>query len=299
MMCQQTTVAAVVPKFLTWMERFPTIEVLAKAELDLVLSHWSGLGYYQRARRLHRAAQSIVEMGEFPNSFESLKQLPGFGPYTAAAVASISFGEATLAIDTNVIRVLYRYFALEGDAQDKKLHQVLREKVSSSWQVSYPGDFNQSLMELGASLCSVKTPNCRNCPLKSSCIGRKSTKGPTSYPSAKQKKAKILTRGVALLIELQDKDSLLLVRGTSLGLLKDLYQPPILFLKEGQEHPIDRVVRPFIPNFQGLNEPKFSCVKYLISSRRLQLETFRIQLDEVMWKKLFEDLQKQLSLIHI
>lgn len=228
-MLQQTTVAAVVPKYESWMKVFPTPEELASATAEQVMSQWSGLGYYQRARRLHSCVKEVCERGGFPTTLNGLLELPGLGPYTAAAVASICFERPALAIDTNVMRVLYRYYALSYEPGDRQADSVLRDETRSILDWADPGDFNQALMELGASLCSVKEPGCLLCPMSTGCQGRKSEAGPTSFPLKKTKKRPVVTPGKLLLLEREKAGSVLLVRGTSLGLLSELYQPPMIF----------------------------------------------------------------------
>lgn len=228
-MLQQTTVAAVVPKFEAWMNVFPSFERLAEAKEEEVLSQWSGLGYYQRARRLHRCAQSVVSLGYLPTTLDELLELPGIGPYTAAAVASICFERPHLAIDTNVIRVLYRYYALPCLSNHKPTHRVLQQRTESAFDWANPGEFNQALMELGASHCSVRAPECAHCPLKSGCAARVSEGGPEAFPLPKVRKEPKRTPGRSFVLESESSGRVLLVQGTSVGLLGQLYQPPILF----------------------------------------------------------------------
>jgi len=272
-MLQQTTVAAVKEKYLRWMERFPTVQVLAEATTEEVMSYWSGLGYYQRARRLHKVAQTVQEWGRFPNDYNGLLELPGFGPYTAAAVASICFERPVLAVDTNVIRVLYRYYALSAEGQDIKAHRELHKATQPVLSWADPGLFNQALMELGASLCSVKEPACLLCPLKQGCLGRVAPGGPQSFPLPKRKKEAKITRGTALVIQNGEDGKVLLIRGTSLGLLAQLYQP-LLFFEEGEkEHPLSEAMMEIGRREERLGEQRLiGQVKYGISGRKLILD---------------------------
>ncbi len=167
-MLQQTRVEAVAPYFLRFMELFPDVRALAGAEESRVLAAWSGLGYYSRARNLHRAAKTIVAGGE-PRDFESIRALPGVGDYTAAAVASIALGEARAAVDGNVMRVVSR---LANDAADIRAGETRRrfaEEASRLVDPRRPGDFNQAMMELGATVCTPKTPDCGRCPVERFC----------------------------------------------------------------------------------------------------------------------------------
>ncbi|MBI3551659.1 MAG: A/G-specific adenine glycosylase [Elusimicrobia bacterium] len=170
-MLQQTTVAAVVPKYERFLERFPDLKALAAASEDEVLRAWSGLGYYSRARNLLRAAQKIVSEhgGEFPSDFDSILGLPGIGRYTAGAILSIAFGKAYPVLDGNVMRVFARYFGIRKDlkkAETKKQLWASAEKLVDRGQ---PGDWNQALMELGATVCLPESPDCGACPVSRDC----------------------------------------------------------------------------------------------------------------------------------
>ncbi|MCC5830029.1 MAG: A/G-specific adenine glycosylase [Phycisphaeraceae bacterium] len=177
-MLQQTQVATVVDYYRRFIERFPTIEHLAEAGEEEVYKLWEGLGYYRRARLLHRAARVVVgeRAGRFPRCFEDLLRLPGVGRYTAGAVASIAFGRAVPAVDGNVIRVVSRILALPEPPDDPLLRKRC-EKIAAQWvSPRDPGDFNQAMMELGAVVCRPRNPQCGRCPLVKLCVGRQSGK---------------------------------------------------------------------------------------------------------------------------
>ncbi|MGC1371315.1 MAG: A/G-specific adenine glycosylase [Candidatus Sulfotelmatobacter sp.] len=181
-MLQQTRVAAVIEHYHEFLRRFPNVEKLAKAREASVLATWSGLGYYRRARMLHAAAQVITREhnGNFPRTAELLQELPGIGRYTAAAVASIAFGEPVAVVDGNVERVLYR---LSG----KKLTQEqLWNAAQRLLDAKRPGDFNQSMMELGATVCTPRAPACRTCPVVDLCATRGETAATKSVPQKKR-----------------------------------------------------------------------------------------------------------------
>jgi A/G-specific adenine glycosylase len=171
-MLQQTRAQAVIPYYERFLARFPTVEALAAASEDDVLALWSGLGYYSRARNLRRAAQSVVAAGGFPQDYDGIRELPGIGDYTAAAVASIAFGLPHAVLDGNVMRVVAR---VENDAADIGSPRT-RERfraVAQSWlDVREPGHFNQALMELGATVCLPRQPLCLVCPLRDRCAAR-------------------------------------------------------------------------------------------------------------------------------
>ncbi|MFA5504008.1 MAG: hypothetical protein WC314_11530 [Vulcanimicrobiota bacterium] len=268
-MLQQTTVAAVVPRYQQWMRRFPTVEALARAEESEVLSQWSGLGYYQRARRLHQAAQEVTRRGEFPDSLEGLQALPGVGAYTAAAVSSICFERPELAIDTNLIRVLFRYYAIRKPAQNSAVHRTLREQFRPLLEFCSPGEANQALMELGATVCRPD-PVCSECPLQKSCAGRQATGGATMFPQNVPKKRARLTPGRALVLQDSQERRTLMVKGTSLGLLAPLFQPPIMF---SAEESCQQMQQAFEELYADLPASDRSWrISYSISGRKLDLD---------------------------
>jgi A/G-specific adenine glycosylase len=174
MMLQQTQVATVIPYFQRWMQRFPDVAALANAAESDVLHAWQGLGYYSRARNLQRAAVLMVRdhAGSVPDAVEVLRALPGIGPYTAGAIASIAYGKAEPLVDGNVIRVLSRLFALHGDPNKNPLKTEIWAHARALVPEQEPGDFNQALMELGATLCTPRSPHCEVCPLAELCQAR-------------------------------------------------------------------------------------------------------------------------------
>jgi A/G-specific adenine glycosylase len=186
-MLQQTRVETALPFYNRFLERFPTVEALAAAEVDEVLALWSGLGYYRRARQLHAAARQVAAAGEFPSTVGGLLALPGVGAYTAAAVASIAFGVATPVMDGNVERVLSRCLALADDPRSTGARRQLLAAAAELLDPARPGDGNQALMELGATLCSPRRPKCLLCPLLASCRGAREG-DPERYPAPKAKR---------------------------------------------------------------------------------------------------------------
>lgn len=176
-MLQQTTVAAAVPFYERWMARFPTLESLATAPEEDVLTLWAGLGYYNRAKNLHRAARQIQSefTGRIPGTVEALMTLPGVGRYTAGAIASIAFGRRTGAVDANAARVLARLFGVREPIASAVGQERLWEFASALAQTAHPGDLNQAIMELGALVCSPTAPRCHECALRPLC--RAATRG--------------------------------------------------------------------------------------------------------------------------
>ncbi len=246
-MLQQTQVATVIPYYRRFLSAFPTVQVLARAPLERVLQHWSGLGYYRRARQLHRAAQTLLEKfdGRFPATLEGAKQLPGVGSYTAAAVLSIAYGVPLAALDGNVARVIARIEALPGSLAQPMFRKAVEAKLAgllpglrSRWR---PGDFNQALMELGQTVCLSRAPRCPVCPIRTACRGRRSG-NPEAFPSPRPRRACEESHLAAALIVRPATNgrrsgresgngarSVLLARGLDDGLMPDLWNFPSAF----------------------------------------------------------------------
>lgn len=172
---QQTQVATVTPYYERFLARFPNVQALANANLDDVLKAWEGAGYYARARHLHRAAQEIVKRfeGKLPGTVDELLTLPGIGRYTAGAIASIAFKQDAPVVDGNVTRVLCRYFNLRGDPKQSATQKQLWQLAEALLPSGRAGDFNQGLMELGATICTPRKPQCQSCPLNQTCAARR------------------------------------------------------------------------------------------------------------------------------
>lgn len=169
-MLQQTRVAAALPYYERFLARFPDVRSLARAPEADVLAAWAGLGYYSRARNLRKAARAIDEAGAFPSAYEAIRALPGVGDYTAAAIASIAFGLPHPVLDGNVLRVLSRVTADSGDIASSAAKKRLAEMAGALLDARSPGDFNQALMELGATVCLPRDPQCLVCPVASLCL---------------------------------------------------------------------------------------------------------------------------------
>ncbi|KAM0862779.1 hypothetical protein ACQ4PT_045029 [Festuca glaucescens] len=168
-MLQQTRVPVVIDYYSRWMERWPTVETLAAATQEEVNEMWAGLGYYRRARFLLEGAKQIAENGEFPSTASTLRQVRGIGDYTAGAIASIAFNEVTPLVDGNVVRVISRLFAIADNPKESSTIKRFWELAGQLVDPSRPGDFNQAMMELGATLCSKTKPGCSECPVSSHC----------------------------------------------------------------------------------------------------------------------------------
>lgn len=172
-MLQQTRVAAVIPYYERFLARFPAVESLAEASEPELLGAWAGLGYYRRARNLQKAAKEIAARGAFPAKYEELRELAGIGDYTAAAIASIAFGRKHAAVDGNVLRVLSRYTGEPGEIGAPSTRARLRETAERLLDARRPGEFNQAMMELGATLCLPREPQCLLCPVAEGCEARR------------------------------------------------------------------------------------------------------------------------------
>jgi A/G-specific adenine glycosylase len=173
-MLQQTRVETVIPYFLRWMQRFPSIEALASASMQEVLMAWEGLGYYGRARNLHKAAQLVVQdyHSRLPEEVRLLRKLPGVGRYTAGAIVSIAFGCDEPTLDGNIRRVLARYFNVSEDARSTAGVRELWRLAAQNLPPGHAGEYNQAIMDLGASICAPKSPDCAQCPLNDDCKAR-------------------------------------------------------------------------------------------------------------------------------
>lgn len=197
-MLQQTTVAAVTPRFERFIARWPTVEALAAAPDEDVLSEWAGLGYYARARNLIACAREVARRGSFPDTEAELRKLPGVGYYTAAAIAAIGFGRKAAVIDTNVARVVCRHAGIEKTVIQARAE--IREAVEAMTPADRPGDFAQAMMDLGATICRPKAPECGRCPLASDCIAFACGE-PERFPAPKRKLERPTRYGVAWWIE--------------------------------------------------------------------------------------------------
>ncbi len=194
-MLQQTSVAAVTPRFERFVRRWPTIEALAAASDQDILSEWAGLGYYARARNLIACARQIAARGGFPTDEAGLRALPGIGDYSAAAIAAIAFGRDAVVVDTNVARVVARLHGLMKPAK-----REIRELVEAMTPAGKAGDFAQAMMDLGATVCRPRGPDCPACPLSADCLARASG-CPEDFPAPRVRRVRPLRHGIAQWVE--------------------------------------------------------------------------------------------------
>lgn len=234
---QQTRVAQGLPYFEAFINAFPTVYDLANASEEQVLKLWQGLGYYSRARNLHQTAQLIVSSykGVFPSTYDGLLQLKGVGPYTAAAIASFSFGEAVPVVDGNVFRVLARYFGVETDisshAAKKEFTQLAQELID----LNQPALFNQAMMEFGSLQCVPANPNCDQCVFNDSCVALQ-RKNVHLLP-IKLKKTKVTTRYLNYLVVADENGFFLVQKRDAKGIWHNLYEFPLV--ETNQEVQVD------------------------------------------------------------
>ncbi len=277
-MLQQTQVARVIPYYRRFLARFPTLAALAAAEEEAVLAAWSGLGYYARARALHRAARlALARHGGLPGSLEALAALPGFGPYTAGAVASIAFGIPAAAVDGNVARVLARLFAVDGPAEAASTRARLAALAAALTGPERPGDWTQALIELGATRCVKPVPRCARCPVASLCEARRSGRERELPPARRRAEKARLRLGLAVV---RDRRRLLLQRRPASGLFGGLWAPPAVELPAGRlsAGSARRLMRDGLGRALGIEVevgPELAAVERTLTHRELTLVAYQ------------------------
>lgn len=275
------------PYYLRFVDTFPTVASLAKAPEQKVLRLWQGLGYYSRARNLHRCAKTVVEQhaGKFPDTYTSLLQLPGIGPYTAAAIASIAFGERVAVVDGNVFRVLSRLFGIDADIASPAGRKIFTEKANQLVPSGDPGRFNQALMEFGALHCTPRNPLCHVCPLEKVCVARRT--GQVQLLPVKIRKLKIRVRHFHYFVLLAGKKIALKERT-----LRDIWSGLHDFALIETTKPLTRQQLEALPASAGL--PKRTNVKHvsskvhLLTHQRLNIHFYRAEISEENLTKLNE-----------
>lgn len=275
-MLQQTQVDRVVPRFESFVRRFPTFEALALASEEAVLAEWSGLGYYRRARMLHRLAQRVVgRSGGLPRSAAELVDLPGIGPYTAAAVSSLAFGEAEPVLDGNVIRVGTRVLAMEKDPRSAEGRGRLRIWVSGLMKSGEAGQINEALMELGATVCTPAEPACDHCPLDSECQARELGRQGEFPPPRRRRATESLLWVAACVV---DENGAWLVRKIDEGpILSGLWLPALANLELGSD-PENAAIR-LMPLEITSQPQRGRVVRHNITHRKIDVIPFFFEAD--------------------
>jgi len=227
-MLQQTQIATVIPYYHRFLQAFPTVAALARAPLERVLTVWSGMGYYRRARNLHRAAQALVRDsgGRIPRDYQRVRSLPSVGDYTARALLSIAYNQPYAVLEGNVARVVARLKAWKGNLHQQRFRNAVQKQLERMLSHRQPGNFNQAMMELGQTVCLPRAPRCPACPLRKWCrayrIGR-----PEAYPVPRPRRGAESRHLAAAVIRRGSKVAI--VRGLEEGLLDDLWNFPSAF----------------------------------------------------------------------
>lgn len=273
-MLQQTRVDTVIPYYFRFITRFPGVKKLAEADLHEVLKAWEGLGYYSRVRNMHKAAKIIVEKyhGRFPKTFSEIINLPGIGRYTAGAIVSISFQLPVPVVDGNIKRVLARYFEIETEINSTKAQKQFWQLSSDLVPKDSPGNFNQSFMELGATICLPKNPICKNCPIAFSCKTKQKNRQHELPVIHKKPPVPHFQIGAGLIW--RDK-KLLITRRRENGLLGGLWEFP--GGKQENNETIQDCVRREISEELGIKVRvghHFMTVKHAYSHFRITLEVY-------------------------
>lgn len=284
-MLQQTRVAQGMPYFFVFMEAFPTVFDLAKAEEEQVLKLWQGLGYYSRARNLHTTAKFVAFnlKGVFPPTYKELQQLKGVGDYTAAAIASIAYGQAVPVVDGNVFRVLSRYFGVDTDISSGKAKKEFFELAASLLPKGKASEFNQAMMEFGALQCVPKNPSCENCIFSSSCFALKNKK--VAELPVKLKKTKVTERYFNYLIIKDGNNNSVVQKRTAKGIWHNLYEFPLV--ETNQEVSFDDLKALVHEKFSEykpleLKPLHYQVIKHKLSHQQLYIRFWEVQTEEVL-----------------
>ena len=275
-MLQQTQVATVIPYFERFVAAYPDVPTLAAAPLDDVLKRWEGLGYYSRARNLHKAAQAIVRdhVARFPETAEELQRLPGVGRYTAGAIASIAFGERVAVLDGNVIRVLSRLYDIADDVTETATKNRLWTLAESLVPADRPGDANQALMELGRTICKPRQPLCNACPLTAHCLAFQ--RGTQAQRPVKAPKPQTPHYDVTAGVIWNDEGQVLIAQRPTEGLLGGLWEFPGGKVEPGETLPecLSRELREELAIRVEVGE-LFVIVRHAFTHFRITLHGFR------------------------
>jgi len=282
-MLQQTRVVAVIPYYERFIAKFPTVQALARARTETVLGCWAGLGYYSRARNLQLAAKEIVARyaGEFPRSYEQALALPGIGRYTAAAVLSIAYQEPFAVLDGNVARVLARIGAVRGNLRAPEVWRSLETEAQDLLSRKSPGDWNQAMMELGATLCTPKSPRCQECPVSRWCKAKQLGIA-AELPDARQKRATLkLTLAAAVLLDPRGCTLLLRHLDGEGDLFSHLWQFPALQTSARASSDLVKYLRKqFGMTVKSAITP-LKTARHAVTFRNIHVKTFLVQVTQL------------------
>ncbi|UOK42903.1 MULTISPECIES: A/G-specific adenine glycosylase [Flavobacterium] len=282
-MLQQTRVAQGLPYFLRFTEAFPTVFDVASADEEQVLKLWQGLGYYSRARNLHATAKHVAFdlNGKFPDKYKDLLKLKGVGEYTAAAIASIAYGEAVPVVDGNVYRVLSRYFDVETDIASASAKKEFFELAASLMPKDKASEFNQAMMEFGALQCVPKNPDCQSCVFNGSCLALKY--GKVGELPVKMKKTRVINRYFNYLIIKDGQGNTLIRKRTGKGIWQNLYEFPML--ETAQEDDFDSIyqsIEKFSSDFKPthIKPLHHSLIVHKLSHQHLNIRFWEVETDQ-------------------
>ena len=280
---QQTKVAQCLPYYMSFIEAFPTVLHLAKADEEQVLKLWQGLGYYSRARNMHKTAQiiSFDYNGKFPDNFNELIKLKGVGDYTAAAIASFAFNEVVPVVDGNVFRVLSRYLDIETDIASSKAKKEFSALAKELMPKNNPALFNQAIMEFGALQCVPKNPNCNNCIFNTSCAALQKKK--VGNLPVKLKKAKVTNRYFNYIIFLDNTNSTIIKKRTEKGIWHNLYEFPMI--EADHELDFDTITQTISNEFSNFSINSITVfnqnlIIHKLSHQKLHINFYRVILNE-------------------
>ena len=273
-MLQQTTVLVVIPYFHKFISRFPNINRLAKSNIEDVLTYWAGLGYYSRARNLHKCAKNIVENfnGVFPKKYEILIKLPGIGDYTASAICAIAYNQYEVAVDVNVKRVVSRI-----NNKHSLSNIEIKKLTKNILSIQRPGDFNEAIMDLGSKICKARDPKCSICPLDKICMTFIYNKN-ALFKIDKKKlfKKKLIKYGNCYVIGRDIDNKLFFVRRPNKGLLGGMLSfPSSLWVEDKKNIPNDKIFENFIIHSNIKN-----CIHHTFSHFKLILNVYEINIDK-------------------
>jgi len=270
-MLQQTQVKTVIPYFLRFIERFPDVQTLAQAAEDDVFSYWAGLGYYSRARNLHKTAQIIHHQfqNKFPDNLEQLKSLPGIGPSTAAAIASLAYNQPTAIMDGNVKRVLSRYFLIDGYSEQAAVKATLWQLAKTCMSTTRCADYTQAIMDMGATCCTVKRPACETCPLQETCLAHLQDKV-AQYPH-KRIKPKIPKRYQQFLLFYTAENAIYLEKRPPTGIWGGLWSLPSIEMDDNLDQFTNK------KGMQVIKTEQFMSLKHTFSHFHLYMSVISSQ----------------------
>lgn len=275
-MLQQTRVDQAMPYFKRWMNTLPNIRSLALADRHDVLMLWEGLGYYSRARNMQDAAKDVVQNynGVFPNDYDQIIKLKGIGPYTAAAISSIAFNQPKAVVDGNVIRVLSRWAGIEDDVSKSSVQKEIQTLADELLEKEHPGDFNQAVMELGATVCTPKNPNCEECPIAFSCIATQTAK--TEHIPYKAPKKKVPHHQIVVGICVDTTGKILIALRPEEKMLGGLWEFPggKVEKNESLEEALKRELREELQVEVNIYPEKLTEIKHTYSHFKITLHAF-------------------------